>query len=382
MKTLLREEKSLQSCCRLFGISRKTAYKWKQRFLEEGRLGLRDRSRRPQNIPRRLTGQWLERIKHGRKKHPDWGPKKLRAHFLRQRGNAPGVRTIARWLKRLHLTEPQRRRSRRACVRSFPALTQARGPNEVWTVDFKGWFGTGNGQRCEPLTVRDLFSRYGLLVRLLPTQHWKPVQRAFARLFSEQGLPEVIRVDNGGPFASIGPAGLSRLSVWWVRLGIRVEFTRPGHPQDNGSHEQFHRVMKRETINPSTWTRQGQQHRTTVWLGQYNRHRPHESLGQRRPVELYRKSRRPFPIGRRPIKYRQSDLVRMVRSNGQIRWAGRKRFVGEAFVGNQVALRPLRAGVWRIYFAHLLIGHLHDQDVGAMRPVFYKHRHVIKKSKL
>jgi putative transposase len=381
IQTLLRKEKSLQSCCRFFGVSRKTACKWKQRFLQDGRRGLRDQSRRPKSVPRRLGSQWIKRIKCWRKKHPAWGPKKLRAQFLRQGGKAPSVRTIARWLKRLRLTQVQRRRPRRAGVRLLPALTKARRPNQVWTVDFKGWFRSGDGRRCEPLTVRDLFSRYGLLVRLLPAPRWKPVQGAFARLFGERGLPEVIRVDNGGPFASTGPAGLSRLSAWWVRLGIRVEFTRPGCPQDNGAHEQFHRVLKRETAAPGAWTLQGQQHRTTVWLREYNRQRPHEALGQRRPVELYRKSRRRFPKRVPPLKYRPNDPVRRVRSNGEIRWAGRRRFVGEAFVGQRVALRRLRSGVRRVYFAHILIGHLHEQDAGAMRPVLYKH-HVTKKTKL
>lgn len=382
IQTLLRGEKSLQRCCHLFGVSRKTAYKWRQRFLQDGRRGLRDQSRRPQRMPRRLGPKWIQRIKRWRKKRPQWGPKKLRAQFLRQTGQAPGLRTIARWLHRLRLTSAPRRRPRRACVRSFPALTAARRLNQVWTVDFKGWFRTGNGQRCEPLTVRDLFSRYGLRVRLLPSQRWPLVQHAFARLFREQGLPEVIRVDNGGPFASSGPAGLSRLSAWWVRLGIRVEFTRPGHPEDNGSHEQFHRVMKRETTNPSAWTPRGQQHRTTVWLWDYNWQRPHEALGQRRPADLYRKSRRRFPRAMPPLQYRAKDQVRRVRRNGEIRWAGGKRFIGEAFVGQPVALRRWRRGVWRVYFGQILIGHLHEQDTGAMRPAHYQHHRFIKTTKV
>lgn len=382
IQTLLRKEKSLRSCCRIFGISRKTACKWRKRFLQDGRRGLRDRSRRPQRMPQRLGRKWIQRIRRWRKKHPDWGPRKLHAHFLRLGWKAPGVRTIARWLKRLGLTQAQGRRPRRACMRWFPALTKARRPNQVWTVDFKGWFRTGNGQRCEPLTVRDLFSRYGLLVRLLPTQRWPPVQRAFASLFRKRGVPEVIRVDNGGPFASTGPAGLSRLSAWWVRLGIRVEFTRPGCPQDNGSHEQFHRVIKRQTLDPAVRTPRGQQHRITLWLREYNRHRPHEALGQRRPAELYRKSPRRFPEPMPPLRYRAQDQVRRVRSNGQIRWLGRKRFIGEAFVGQKVALRRHRRGVWRVYFANILIGHLHAQDTGAMRPALYRHHRSPKKTKV
>ena len=383
MQAMLRKEKSVGQWCRIFGISRKTAYKWKQRFMEGGRRALRDRSRRPGRMPRQLPGKWIERIERLRKQRPHWGPKKLRAQFCRQGWHPPTERTIARWLKRLHLTQAMRRRPRKACVRRYAALTVARKPNQVWTVDFKGWFGAGSGERCEPLTVRDLFSRYALLARLLPTQQWKPVQTVFTRLFREKGMPEAIRVDNGSPFASTGPGGLSRLSAWWVRLGIRVEFTRPGHPEDNGAHEQFHRVMKRDTTRPAAWTRGGQQHRTTVWLRDYNRRRPHEALGQRLPVELYRKSQRPFPRRLTDLEYRMVDSVRRVRSNGEIRWAGRKRFIGEAFVGQTLGLRRLRRGVWAIYFGHLLIGHLHERDVGAMRPVVYRHRHhLVRKSKM
>jgi hypothetical protein len=255
-----------------------------------------------------------------------------------------------------------------------PALSAARRANEVWTVDFKGWFRTGDGTRVEPLTVRDLFSRYGLAVQLLADQRWQPVQSVFRRLFREQGLPVVIRVDNGGPFASNGPAGLSRLSVWWLRLGIRVEFTRPGHPEDNGAHEQFHRVLKRETIQPPAHTRQGQQHRTGVWLKCYNQQRPHEALGQSAPVKYYRQSGRRYGLRLRPAKYPADWAVRQVRSNGEIRWQGRRRFVGEAFVGQSVGLKRLRPGVWGVHFMDFRIGHLHDADLGAMRPMVYRHR--------
>ena len=227
----------------------------------------------------------------------------------------------------------------------------------------------------EPLTVRDLFSRYGLAVRLLPDQRWQPVQAVFGGLFRRHGLPQVIRVDNGGPFASNGPAGLSRLSVWWLRLGIRVEFTRPGHPEDNGAHEQFHRVLKRETIRPAARTRQGQQHRTNVWLKRYNQERPHEGLKQRMPAKFYRTRGRRYVRRLPPMKYPAGWVVRRVRSNGEIRWRGRKRFVGEAFVGQAVGLRRKRRGVWQVYFLKLEIGHLHETDAGAMRPMVYRHRY-------
>jgi transposase InsO family protein len=308
-----------------------------------------------------------------RQKHPSWGPKKIRAYFQRQGWQGPCERTIGRWLKRLKLNRPTRRRPRKACVRFHPKLTLAQRPNQVWTVDFKGWFRTGRGERCEPLTVRDLFSRYGLLVRVLPTQHLAPIKAVFTGLFRQRGLPEVIRIDNGGPFASRGPAGLSQLSAWWVRLGIRVEFTRPACPQDNGAHEQFHRVLKGETTRPPALTRRGQQHRCTGWLRRYNYLRPHEALGQTVPAQWYRKSQRVFPSRLPEIHYAKNHQVRRVRSNGEIRWAGRKRFIGEAFIGQFVGLRRRKPGVHTVQFAHLLIGHLHEKDTGAMRPAFYQH---------
>jgi putative transposase len=383
IKLLLRGDKSLRYWCGVFGISRKTAWKWKQRFLEAGRGGLRDRSRQPRRMPRRLSALWIRRLKRLRQKEPYWGPKKARAWFIRQGWQPPAVRTIARWHQRLGWSHSPLRRPRRVYVRRRSKLTQPCQANQVWTVDFKGWFRAGNGERCEPLTVRDLFSRYGLLARVLATQHGPPVQAAFTGLFKRHGLPEVIRVDNGSPFASKGPAGLSRLSAWWVRLGIRVEFTRPGCPQDNGAHEQFHRVLKRETAGPAVWTRQGQQHRTTVWLRHYNQLRPHESLGQLVPARRYRKSQRKFSKRLPELKYGPSWLARRVRSNGEIRWAGGRRFIGEAFVGQPVGLRSLRQGVQAVYFTHILIGHLHEREAGAMRPVRYEHRFRLpKKSKM
>ena len=227
--------------------------------------------------------------------------------------------------------------------------------------------------------MRDQYSRYGLLVRVLPTQHGLPVKAAFTSLFQRYGLPEVIRVDNGSPFASPGPAGLSQLSVWWIQLGIKVEFTRPACPQDNGAHEQFHRVLKADTTQPAAWTRRGQQHRDTCWLQGYNHVRPHEALGQTTPARWYRKSQRKYPRRLVEIPYGRGYQVRRVRHNGEIRWAGRKRFIGEAFVRQSVGLRQLRPGVYAVKFAHLLIGHLHEKDAGAMRPALYQHRHTARK---
>jgi Integrase core domain len=233
-------------------------------------------------------------------------------------------------------------------------------------VDFKGWFRTCDGQRVEPLTVRDAFSRYLLATRLQRSQQWEPARRVFGRLFRRNGYPSAIRVDNGSPFGSTGPAGLSRLSAWWTALGIRVEFIEPGHPEQNGAHEQMHGVLKSETTQPPSRHPGAQQRRTDRWVKIYNRIRPHAALQQRTPAEVYR----PKPTSPRRIRlgYPRGWAVRRVRSNGEIRWQGRKRFIGEAFVGYPVGLKHGRQGRARVYFAALMIGELWESDPGAMRP--------------
>jgi putative transposase len=214
-----------------------------------------------------------------------------------------------------------------------------------------------------------------LVIRLLPDQRWQPTKAVFLRLFKRYGLPRIIRTDNGGPFASNGPAGLSRLSAWWTSLGIRVEFIRPGHPEENGAHEQMHRILKAETTQPPTHTRQGQQHRTSHWVKNYNRNRPHEALDQEVPAKRYRRSFRNLPRKRPTLSYPASWSPRRVRSNGEVKWRGRKRFIGEAFVRHQIGLKPLDRNVQAVFFGPLLIGHLHDNDPGAMRPAVYQRHH-------
>jgi hypothetical protein len=221
--------------------------------------------------------------------------------------------------------------------------------------------------------VRDLFSRYLLAVRLLKYQHWRTVKRIFLRLFRENGYPTVIRVDNGPLFGSTGPLGLSRLSAWWTALGIRVEFIAPGHPEQNGGHEQMHRVLKAETTRPTSKHSRAQQRRTNRWSGVYNQIRPHEGLAQRVPAEVYRPQppRQPRKI---VLRYSSRWEVRHVRSNGQIKWRGRKRFIGEAFVGYPIGLSLGDKERYAVCFAGLVIGDLWDLDTEGMRPAQYQRR--------
>ena len=373
-KLALKAQQSMSQLCRLFGFSRKSGYKWKARFEREGRRGLRERTRRPERSPQRTSPEWLKRIRRLRRRHRSWGSRKLAARLGKEypRQKPPSARTIDKWLKRMKLHRPGRRRSWRGPQLARQVLTVASRSNHVWTVDFKGWFRTQDGQRVEPLTVRDQFSRYLLSVRLLKNQSWKPVRRVFLGLFRQQGYPQVIRMDNGSPFGTTGPAGLSRLSAWWTTLGIGVEFTAPGHPEQNGAHEQMHRVLKAETTRPTSSHLRAQQRRTDRWVKTYNQIRPHEGLGQRPPGQVYRPKR--SPQRNMLLSYAIGLVVRRVRSNGQIKWCGRKRFVGEAFIGYPVGVKLVGEGKGLIYFADLLIGELLESDPGGMRPARYRRR--------
>ena len=374
VKWALKAQQSMSQLCRLYGLSRKGGYKWVERFEREGLGGLRDRTRRPHHSLQRISAKWLTRIRRLRRRHRSWGSRKLWARLRKEyRGQPPpAARTIDKWLKRLKLNRRRRRRTRLGPHLKRRGLTIAGRSNHVWTVDFKGWFRTQDGGRVEPLTVRDLFSRYLLSIRLLKDQSWRPVRRIFMRQFRKNGYPTVIRVDNGGPFGSTGPAGLSRLSAWWTALGIGVEFIAPGHPEQNGAHEQMHRVFKAETTRPSSCHVRAQQRRTDRWLRTYNEIRPHEALQQRTPAELYHpQPKRPRTVA---LRYPRRWAVRRARSNGQIKWRGRKRFVGEAFVGYPVGLKLLGRGKWAVYFAGQLIGELWEWDQGGMRPAKYVRR--------
>ncbi len=354
------------------GISQKTAFKWLSRFRTLGGPGLRDRSRRPHHSPSRTSARWLQALRRVRQKRRHWGGKKIYAFLRRKhpRAHLPKPRTITDWLARLGLARRPRRAARPGPRCGPPTLTVAQAPNQVWTVDFKGWFRTADGQRVDPLTVRDLFSRYLLGIRLLRHRH-QPVQRYFQRLFARHGLPKVIRVDHGPPFAGDGALDLSRLSAWWMSLGLRVEFTGRARPQDNAAHEQMHRVYKAEVARPPAPTPAAQQRRTQRWIRYYNGERPHEALGQRVPAQVYRKCRRRYRPDRRPARYPPAWRTARVTASGYVRWGRRLRVIGRAFGGQRVAFKPISPGVHEVYYVGHLIGLLVDTDPGGMRPVHW-----------
>jgi len=367
---------SFAALCRRFGISRKTGYKWRRRFRTRGRPGLAERSRKVRCNVRQHPPKWHRRLHRLRLQYPLWGAKKLWRLLVDRFGQraVPHRATLGRWLQQWGLNSPRRRRTRRGATMVRPELTRSRQSNDVWTVDFKGWFRTADGTRVEPLTVRDLFSRFVLGIVLLANQSYPSVRAGFVDLFKEYGLPRRIRVDNGGPFGSNGAAGLSRLSVWWMRLGIIVEFIRPGHPEDNGAHERMHRDYKAETGRPPASTLRGQRAGTRRFVSRYNFERPHEALGLRRPADLYRRSRRAYRPRLPEVDYPRRWKVRRVRSNGMIRWEGRLRFVGEAFVGERLGLQQGASGTYAVHLAKALLGQMHSADDGGMRPTTYARR--------
>jgi putative transposase len=370
---VIRSRLPVARACRQAGISRKTGFKFLARYRQAGLTGLQDVSRRPQNFPTQISSRWLKALLRLRQQHPYWGGRKIYYLLKRQQPyqRPPRPRTIQRWLALSGQIRQRKRKARKGPVIPYAGLTPARQPNHVWTLDFKGWSRTADGVRQEPLTVRDLFSRYGLCIQLLSNQADGPVRKVLQRLFQRHGLPQIIRVDNGSPFSGTGALGLSRLSVWWLRLGIRVELTRRARPGDNAAHEQFHGCYEREVIQAGpAANRQELQRRSNRWLRLYNGKRPNDALKGKTPAELYRRSRRKYRGEPRDLHYPSGWGIRNVRNRGNIKWQGRLRHIGRAFVGQAIGLRPIRPSLngWRVYLGSQLIGELHDNDPTGLRP--------------
>jgi transposase InsO family protein len=343
-----------------YGISRETGYTWLRRYTAEGPAGLHDRSRRPHSSPNATAPAVIDALVAARRRHPTWGPKKLLgpAWPLAER---PACSTASAILKRAGLVERRRRRRRPGHPGRPPSVIAA--PNVLWTIDFKGQFRTQDHQWCYPLTLIDSCSRYVLACHGLTSTGTAGARRVLERVFREYGLPERIRSDNGVPFATAWAAArLSRLAIWWIRLGIIPELIEPGRPAQNGRHERFHRTLKRETATPPAATRAAQQRRFRRFCEEFNEQRPHEALAQRRPSELYRPSRRAFPDRMVPLVYPPDSVVRRVDQSGSIRWAtGVRVYVTHMLIGQDIAFRPLADGIWAVYFGPIVLGHYDER---------------------
>jgi len=343
---------NFRALCQEYEISAKTGYKWKERFLREGIKGMEEQSRRPQSHADQLPEETVCEIVRLKLAHRSWGPRKIRELYRRRHREVASESTFKRVLERAGLTQKRRRRWAREAGRVW-AGREGASPNQMWTVDFKGWWRSW-GKRCEPLTVRDEYSRYVLELRAMEDARTDTVRRRFERLFERHGLPQAIRSDNGSPFASVhGLLGLSRLSVWWVALGIDLERGRPGHPQDNGAHERLHLDISREleAIGESD------QEALDVWRQSFNYERPHDSLGMKCPAELYRASERKYEGTPEDLDYPQM-CTRCVSACGAIKFDGQSLFLSSALAGWSVGLKPLTADRLEVWFGRLLLGEI------------------------
>ena len=346
-----------------YGVSRKTAYKWLDRYDRDGAPGLADQSRRPHRSPQATAEDLVEMIVALRRRHPRWGAKKLLAVLSRREPSVtwPARSTVCDLLKDRGLIESRGRRHRAPAPARSP-LTPATSPNEVWTTDFKGEFRTGDGRYCYPLTLRDGFSRFVLRCDALPGRTTVATRHRFERAFAEYGLPERIRSDNGGPFASPGLGGLSQLSVWWMRLGIVPERIAPGHPEQNGSHEQFHAVLKAHTARPPAVSARAQQRRFAAFCAEYNEERPHEALRDDTPAMHYHSSGRTLPARLPPLAYPGHAEVRLVSSNGCLSWSSEPLFLATALAGEYVAFEEVDDGIWTVRFANVVLGRFDERQ--------------------
>ena len=355
----LEQDANVAALCREFAVSRKTGYKWLERFRGGGVAALEDLSRRPMSCPVRASGDSVLAVIELRRRHPSWGPKKLRVvlHRTLVSADVPSVRTIARILDRAGQVTARRRPVPLAQVASSAPQICANGPNETWTIDFKGWWHTNNGERCEPLTVRDAASRFMLCATLARSTATQPIRGLFERAFEQYGLPGCLHMDNGSPFACTrSRAGLTTLSAWWVSLGIRLSRGRPGHPQDNGGHERMHADIARELQLHAADTWELQQAALDQWRHEFNHVRPHEALAQKTPAECYVRSARPFR-GQRTVFYDGCE-VRRVDKAGAIKYRGSKLRIGDALRGYEIGLLPIDENTVRILFYDLDLGEL------------------------
>src|ERR1700722_3608021 len=362
--------------CEEFGITRKTGHKWLGRYAAYGMEGLKERSRAPLSMARRTSAEVERLIVSEKRLHVTWGPKKIQRVLLIKHGleRPPAVSTVGEVLKRHGMVDARKRRGAVFKVERG-ALTVPERSNHVLGVDFKGWFLTGDGERCDPLTVTDLHSRYLMRAEGLPQATTGWTQGAFRGMFRRHGLPDIIRVDNGAPFASMGPGGLSKLSVWWIGLGIEVQYSRPACPQDNGCHERLHRTMKAECCKPPSANLDAQQQRFDRWRKEFNQERPHEALGMRVPADVYHDPARRMDERIKPRLYEPGTKTRPVSASGFLALNGGNCYVGESFAGVDVAVeRDEKSGLLHVRYANVKLGSLAYSPNARLRPPAYAGR--------
>jgi putative transposase len=356
-----RGEMSKAALCRRFGISRPTGDKWLDRYRQYGLASLVDASCAAWRHPNETAEELAELIMAFRRLHPHWGPKKVRVKLKEKHPQMgwPACSTIGDILRRAGLTVPRKR-----CRRTPPydqPFAACECPNALWCADFKGWFRTADGVRCDPLTITDAHSRFLLRLQGLRDTKGGPVRSLFEATFRQYGMPWAIRTDNGSPFASHGIGGLSRLSVWWVKLGIEPERIEPGHPEQNGRHERMHLTLKEATASPPAKDLRRQQVVFDGFREEFNEERPHEALGQKSPGSIYVPSAREYREPG-PVEYPDGMEVRGVKGNGVFNWRGQVVFLGEALSRERVGVAEVADGCWAVYYCRRPLGIIDERQ--------------------
>ncbi len=356
----LSREYSITELSRIHEVSRKTLYKWIERYEADRDSGLQERSSRPLVMPRATPPELVAEILESKSQHEHWGSRKLlvwlKSHQPEKKW--PAASTASEILKRHGMVHARRKRHHTPPY-SEPFL-RSNQPNEVWCADFKGQFRLGSGNLCYPLTITDSYSRYLLGSWGLLHPAYLPTRSYFELAFCQYGLPSAIRTDNGAPFASVGLGGLSSLGVWFVKLGIVPERIEKGHPEQNGRHERMHRTLKAEAISPPRKSLNEQQRAFDRFQSSYNYERPHEALGQKTPASMYRSSVREYPAELPEVEYPPNFVARQVKANGDFKWKGTELYLSGALAGEQIGLKQIDVGIWRIYFSFYPLGILDD----------------------
>lgn len=345
-----------------YNVSRKTLYKWIARHDESGLAGLQDQSRAPMMCPHRTEETIEEAIIAFRKRFPFMGPKKIIARLSELEPNVdwPAPSTAGEILDRRGLVEHRKRRRPPVHPSRMPARPKA--PNDMMTIDYKGHFRLGNHEYCYPLTIVDGFSRYILACEALTSTRYEGTRKVMERVFREFGLPRRILSDNGAPFASPGLAGLSQLSLWWVRLGIGIERIDPGQPQQNGAHERMHRTLKKQTTRPPAYDAKRQQRKFDAFVHEFNEERPHESLHQRRPTTIYTPSPRLYPERLPRIEYDGHLETRIVTDAGMIKWKKKLIFASHTLKRQRLGFEEIDDGIWSVYYGAVLLARFDERD--------------------
>jgi putative transposase len=354
MRFVLEQESGLHTMtelCEAYNIARETGYYWLRRYRQGGPEALQDRNRAPRQHPNQTAEQIEEAVLQLRRAHMSWGPRKLKRVLEREQAEQrwPAVSTMGQMLAREGLVVPRKKR-RRAPAYTEP-FAAADAPNRVWCADFKGWFCTRDGERVDPLTITDACSRYLLRCQRVKKADGERVRAVFESAFRECGLPGAIRTDNGPPFASRAIAGLSRLAVWWMKLGIVPERIAPGHPEQNGRHERMHRTLKQETASPPAANRRAQQQAFDRFRREYNEQRPHEALHMQTPSAVYTPSWRAYPTRVPEPEYGSAIQVRRVGLRGNFSWKHECVFLTETLIGESIGLLPIDDRFYTVYFA-------------------------------